>query len=202
LFEGKSLYINELMVKKAAIVGALLMVLVNDPYFKEKIDHTSKALQGLLLKEQPKYRISQRTSVVLLIVRVLISSLFVFVGYGEIKRQIAVSQMAGVQHHGHRHGRPEGDGHDQMWLKVAQFALSMPFVVGWKTSLFARLLAIAMVAEALIYWQFWNTQLGMWYGIHARDHFTVNVGVAGGLLLLQEFGGGKFSVDEMLKKNQ
>jgi alanyl-tRNA synthetase len=38
------------------------------------------------------------------------------------------------------------------------------------------------------------------YAIHARDHFTVNVGVGGGLLLLQSIGGGKYSVDELLKK--
>ena len=36
--------------------------------------------------------------------------------------------------------------------------------------------------------------------LHAREHFAVNVAVAGGLLLIQEVGGGRFTVDELMKK--
>ena len=32
--------------------------------------------------------------------------------------------------------------------------------------------------------------------LHAREHFTVNVAIAGGLLLVQEVGGGKYALDE------
>ena len=38
------------------------------------------------------------------------------------------------------------------------------------------------------------------YVLHAREHFVVNTGVAGGLLLLTVVGAGKFTVDEILKK--
>lgn len=34
---------------------------------------------------------------------------------------------------------------------------------------------------------------------HVRSHFFTNVGVAGGLLLLQSFGPGRYSVDAVLK---
>jgi|EP01047_Picozoa_sp_COSAG01_P047265 uncharacterized membrane protein YphA (DoxX/SURF4 family) len=38
--------------------------------------------------------------------------------------------------------------------------------------------------------------------MHAREHFVVNVSVAGGLILLRNFGAGRFSVDAMLKKTE
>ena len=36
--------------------------------------------------------------------------------------------------------------------------------------------------------------------LHLREHFAVNVAVAGGLLLLQDLGGGRYTVDALLKK--
>lgn len=198
LVDGHELYINELMVKKSAMMGSVLMIVVNDPYFKTTIDHTSKALSGLIVSDQPKYKITARLSLALLLVRVLISSLFLFVGYGEIKRQWIASY--GVDHDGHTHHRPDGDGHNNMWPKLFEFALTLPFVIGFKTSWVAMAIAACLLLEALIYWNFWSTTLGLGYAIHARDHFCVNVGVAGGLLLLQSFGGGQYSVDELMKK--
>jgi uncharacterized membrane protein YphA (DoxX/SURF4 family) len=50
-------------------------------------------------------------------------------------------------------------------------------------------------------WQFWNTELGPRYEMHARDHFCVNVGVSGGMFLLSSLGAGQYSMDEWLKKN-
>jgi uncharacterized membrane protein YphA (DoxX/SURF4 family) len=200
LVHGHELYINELMVKKFSMMGSVLMIVVNDPYFKTTIDHTSKAFSGLVLQDQPKYKITARLSVALLLVRVLISSLFLFVGYGEIKRQIEWS--SGFDHGGHVHRRAEGDGHNNMWPKLFEFALTLPFVIGFKTRYAASAIALCLVLEALIYWNFWSTLLGVGYSIHARDHFCVNVGVAGGLLLLQSFGGGAYSVDELLKKKE
>jgi len=38
------------------------------------------------------------------------------------------------------------------------------------------------------------------FQLHVRSHFFTNVGVAGGLLLLQGFGAGKYSVDALMKK--
>jgi uncharacterized membrane protein YphA (DoxX/SURF4 family) len=196
LVDGHELYINELMVKKAAMMGSVLMIVVNDPYFKTTIDHTSKALSGLIVSDQPKFKLTTRISLALLLVRVLISSLFLFVGYGEIKRQWVMTHDTD---HNHYH-RPEGDGHNNMWPKLFEFTLTLPFVIGFKTSWVALGIAVCLVLEALIYWNFWSTVLGLGYAIHARDHFCVNIGVAGGLLLLQSFGGGQYSVDELMKK--
>jgi len=53
--------------------------------------------------------------------------------------------------------------------------------------------------EALSVWQFWRIDR-LDFRLHAREHFTVNIAVAGGLLLLQELGGGRYTVDELLKK--
>eukprot|EP01108_Squamamoeba_japonica_P001897 TRINITY_DN184_c0_g2_i2.p1 TRINITY_DN184_c0_g2~~TRINITY_DN184_c0_g2_i2.p1 ORF type:complete len:335 (+),score=118.60 TRINITY_DN184_c0_g2_i2:24-1007(+) len=204
LVHGHELYINELMVKKFSMTGAMVMVLVNDPYFKTTLDHTSKALKGLVLTDEPKFKVSARLSVVLLIVRMLLSTLFLYVGYMEVKRQLMWNQ--GVVHHGHVHHRAAGDGHNNMWPKLAEFALALPFVVGFKTHIAAAAIAICLTLEALIYWNWLSaasSSLGLGYSIHARDHFSVNVGVAGGLLLLQTFGsaaGGRYSVDELIKK--
>mmetsp|Transcript_45705 Transcript_45705/g.112018 ORF Transcript_45705/g.112018 Transcript_45705/m.112018 type:complete len:328 (-) Transcript_45705:97-1080(-) len=203
-YRGQQLYVNELMVKKFSMAGAVLMVLVHDPFFKTKLDNTRRALEGLITADQPTIKITTRVSIALLVVRLLISSLFLFVGYGEVQRQRRWA--SGVVHghgaHQHVHKRPAGDGHDQMWLKVIQALLSLPFAVGFKTRWTARALATALVTEALIYWRWWSTLLSIWYGIHARDHFCVNIGVAGGLVLLQAYGGGggKFSVDNLMTK--
>jgi len=203
-FMGRELYINELMVKKFSMLGSMVMVLVNDPFFKQTIDSTTKALHGLIAKDEPRHHISRRTSVILLIVRLLISSLFLFVGYGEITRQLRSGSSVSHGGHGHAHGhqRPDGDGHNQMWLKVLQFSLCLPFVVGWKTYTAGIGLAMCLITEALVYWRWWDSNLGLGYSYHAHDHFTVNVGVAGGLILLSSFGAGKFSVDAMLKKTE
>ncbi len=38
------------------------------------------------------------------------------------------------------------------------------------------------------------------YQAHVRSHFCTNVGVAGGLMLLQSMGAGGFTVDRFLQK--
>jgi len=197
-YHGESLYINELMVKKFSMLGCVILVLITDPFFKEKIDSSKKALNQLIV-DSPKFTFSNKISIALLISRILISTLFLFVGYGEITRQWAM-MSTGVEHQGHSHRRPDGDGHDNFWPKIAEFSFVIPFLIGYKTSWTARIIAIVLILESLIYWRWWGTTLGDFYAIHARDHFTVNVGVAGGLLLLQTMGGGTYSVDELLKK--
>jgi len=199
---NQPLYINELMVKKFSTLGCIILILANDPYFKKKMTSGAKALVGLITSEDSKGSISKRSSLALLLARLLISSLFLFVGYGEISRQIALTQF--FVHQGHVHERPSGDGHDSMWPKLVEFALCLPFVVGFQTKNVARLLALSLSLEALVYWQFWAPAEGLpfWYSTHARDHFTVNIGVAGGLLLFQTIGAGRYSVDALLKKKE
>lgn len=41
---------------------------------------------------------------------------------------------------------------------------------------------------------------GRHYQAHVRSHFCANLGVAGGLLLLQSVGAGGFTVDRLLRK--
>lgn len=53
-----------------------------------------------------------------------------------------------------------------------------------------------------MYWSWWISSLGVGYMIHSRQHFAVNIAVAGGLLLLQSFGAGKYSVDEYIEKKK
>jgi uncharacterized membrane protein YphA (DoxX/SURF4 family) len=45
-------------------------------------------------------------------------------------------------------------------------------------------------------------QLNIGYKIHAREHFTVNVGVAGALIMFAYIGAGKYTVDNYLKKTE
>jgi uncharacterized membrane protein YphA (DoxX/SURF4 family) len=70
-----------------------------------------------------------------------------------------------------------------------------------QTRLYSFLLGTSLLAEAFIQWPFWSTSLGPRYEMHARDHFCVNIGVSGGMLLLASLGAGQYSMDEWLKKN-
>ena len=91
------------------------------------------------------------------------------------------------------------DPHNVLWPKLLELALTLPFVLGFRTKDVARLLAATLCLEAASVWQFW------WVAplearLHMREHFAVNVAVAGGLLLLQDLGGGRYTVDAWLKK--
>ena len=92
------------------------------------------------------------------------------------------------------------DPHNIIWPKLVEVGLALPFVFGYRTILTARLLTATLFVEALTCWHFWAwQQLEM--RIHCREHFTVNVAIAGGLLLVQEMGGGKYAVDAILKRD-
>lgn len=82
-------------------------------------------------------------------------------------------------------------------------AVQVPFSVGFKMQWVSRLLAATMIAEAVTCWDFWLPIWPSWqYAAHVRSHFFTNLGVAGGLLLLQHFGPGRFSVDAVLKSKK
>jgi uncharacterized membrane protein YphA (DoxX/SURF4 family) len=72
--------------------------------------------------------------------------------------------------------------------------------VGYQVSIVSRLLALVLVIEAFVAWSWWTSALSLGYVIHAREHFYVNIGTAGGILLLSFLGAGKYSVDALLKK--
>lgn len=73
-----------------------------------------------------------------------------YVGYTEVKRQweSVYTDSAGHVHH----RRAAGDGHDNMWSKLTEFTLSIPFIVGFKSNLTARLLALVLILEAMVSW--------------------------------------------------
>ena len=87
-----------------------------------------------------------------------------------------------------------------VWPKLVELCLTIPFVLGFRTTLVARLLVASLVLESLSCWS-WFLVPDLEQRLHAREHFTVNIAVAGGLLLIQEVGGGKYTVDALLKKH-
>eukprot|EP00727_Mastigamoeba_balamuthi_P013977 m51a1_g9201 hypothetical protein (316) ;mRNA; r:109972-111048 len=205
LWMGRPWYVNELMMKKLSMLGCALMLVIGDPAFQQRAHLAQRALSGILMGDAAREgsdvdaaRRSRRAaatstamSAALLAVRLLIAGLFLVVGWGEVSRQLYTAR---------EHLRPPGDGHDQLWMKVLQFALALPFTVGFKTEISALLLSVALLVEAIVFWRFWEALLGIGYELHARDHFCVNIGVAGGLFLLRSFGPGKYSVDELISK--
>lgn len=188
------LYINELMVKKMSLLGAAILILVLN--WKETSRRTSQ-VAGMLL-DKAESVMSDKKSAVMLTGRLLISTLFLYVGVTEIQRQIEHLKSDGTVHK-NRHSH---DGHDSILPKLFEFALSIPFTVGFKSALTARCLAIVLIIEACTSWLWFTSQLNVGYRIHAREHFFVNIGVAGACILFAYIGAGKYSVDEFLKKTE
>jgi uncharacterized membrane protein YphA (DoxX/SURF4 family) len=195
------LYVNELMVKKLSLLGAVSLILFS-AFSKEASTFTST-----LTAKDAAFSTAQ--NIALLLARLLLCALFVWAGQGEIRRQIAAVHSDG---HGHMvHDRPPGDGHDQIWAKLGDFLFAIPICAGWKTKESAYLLAFMCVLEAWLQWSgffSWGGgvfidwgNLGPFYQMHAREHFVVNLSAAGGLMLLSSIGAGKYSVDEYMKKH-
>ena len=73
-----------------------------------------------------------------------------------------------------------------------------------RTGTISQVLAASLVLEAMTAWTYWREQTqdipSLYHSIHSKDHFATNVAVAGGLLLLQHDGGGKYTLDSYLKK--
>ncbi|KAI3426484.1 hypothetical protein D9Q98_008850 [Chlorella vulgaris] len=185
---------NELVVKRLAMMGCTSLVLAHSMQ-EHRVQISSYA--GLLLsgagdeRRQP----SRRKSLVLLAGRLPMALLFLYVGISQLQRVIARDFIL-VNHLPHSK-LWERDGHDNNWLLV-EFLLALPFALGYKTSIVARLLAITLVCEALTCWQFWGAWPTDTYAAHVRLHFVTNLSVAGGLLLLGSFGAGRFTVDAWL----
>ena len=196
-------YLNELMVKKLSMLGVTLLVI----YQHYSSIGSKNPLAGLIGPDASKTPTSKE-SVALLISRLLLTSLFIWAGQAEIRRQLASVHDDGQGHQ--VHDRPAGDGHDQLWAKAAQFLCSLPLCLGFKTRIFCSTLTTICLLEALLQWSglHWYGSgwlydwagFGTFYKMHAREHFVVNVGVAGGLMLLWIHGAGKYSMDEYLKK--
>jgi uncharacterized membrane protein YphA (DoxX/SURF4 family) len=126
----------------------------------------------------------------LLLGRLLMAVVFIHAAAGELARLFIPRSLNDID--------PD-DPHNILWPKLVELSFAVPLVLGLRTAASARLLTIALAVEALTCWQFWWIR-PLAQRMHAREHFTVNVAVAGGLLLVQELGGGKYAVDELLKK--
>lgn len=192
---------NELVVKRVAMLGSVCMLLAHGGRRSRVL--TSYA--GLLLGGGDDCgkgpRVSARKSLVLLLCRCAMAFLFVFVGVTQAHR---IMERDFVIFSGNRipHSRLwERDGHDNNWL-LLEFALALPFAAGFRTAATARLLALTLALEAATCWPFWQAWPSFAYASHVRLHFVVNLGVAGGLLLLASFGAGRFTVDALMKKRQ
>ena len=123
-----------------------------------------------------------------LVARLLIACLFLHVGSFEMHRLLAKGADL-----------DPGDPHNVLWPKVLELALVFPFVLGFCQRAVTKLLVGTLALEALTVWYFWAFDQFP-QRLHAREHFTVNVAVAGGLLLLHELGGGRYTVDALLEK--
>ena len=210
------LVVNELMAKKFSLLGVMVLVAFSR-WRAQQHRHTLQlhqlptAVVGGAAATAPPGGASGATSaaaaaaaaaaelastgallssVALLAGRLLIAVLFLHVGNFELHRLIWSPEYVDID---------PNDGHNVLWPKLLELALAVPFVLGLRTKMVARLLAATLLLEALTVWQFWwAPSLGA--QLHARQHFAVNVAVAGGLLLIQEVGGGKYTVDEFMKK--
>lgn len=187
---GHGLYINELMAKKFSMLGCVGMLIAVTVAGKSK----AKSFPGLLMEATA---IPTRLSVALLVGRLSIAVLFLFVGLSELHRLFFQPFTPYLP----------GDGHDVVWPKAVELLLAVPFTLGWKTSTVSRLLAFSLCLEALYSWGFWSGYGGGSSAfshnrrmLHYREHFMTNVATAGGLLMLQKLGGGRYTVDELLKK--
>ena len=135
--------------------------------------------------------------------RILVAGLLAAVGATELWRLVD-TPFTSFDH---------GDGHDALYLRAPQLLLVLPIALGAATARSSTALALLLLAEAACIWApractivatlyvadataAWaDPQLGT-----AMEHLTVNLAVCGALLLLPAFGSGRFSVDELVKK--
>mmetsp|Transcript_504 Transcript_504/g.1404 ORF Transcript_504/g.1404 Transcript_504/m.1404 type:complete len:211 (+) Transcript_504:102-734(+) len=186
---GRGLYINELMAKKFSLLGCVGMLITVTLQSRER----RKSTPGLL--NQPEER-STRVSLALLFGRLMMSVLFLYVGLSELHRLLFQPYTPYLP----------GDGHDVVWPKAVELLLAVPFTLGFKMEAVTKLLAASLVLEAFYAWSWWrmsgdpNAFSQHRRAIHYREHFMTNVATAGGLLLLVKLGGGRYTVDELVKK--
>ena len=135
-----NLYLNELMVKKLSMLGVTCLVIYNA--YDSAGQKKANPMAGLLMSDPGRAQ-SGKDSAILLVSRLLLTSLFIWAGQAEIRRQLASVHDDG---RGHQvHDRPDGDGHDQLWAKTAQFLCSLPLCLGLRTKTSCSALATVCV---------------------------------------------------------
>jgi len=185
MVEG-SFQVSELMAKKLSLLGVMLMVTLHQ--WRKRNKEATKSKEILLEDDDDSSTLVG--SVALLVGRLLMAALFFQCAVNELGRLYLSDENVDID---------PNDGHNVVWPKVIELALAIPLVIGWKTRRASCLLAATLLLEAVSCWQFWwIRELGL--RLHNREHFAVNTAVAGGLLLLQSTGGGRYTVEELLKK--
>ena len=181
---------DELTLKRLAMLGCTALVL--SAGFQEKNVKVPN-FGGLLPGEAPRGCAGAPVrSGPLVFGRVMVGLLLLYSGINQVTRVVARDMRV------FRGAGDFSDGHDNNWL-LLQSALVAPFLLGFHTEAVSRLLALCLVLEALTCWRFWGVPQGE-DREHVRLHFVTNLSVSGGLVLLQALGGGRFSVDGLLKK--
>lgn len=199
VFVTGRLVLNELVMKKLAMIGATCL-LVAVSWKDERGDGSAASpFAGVLfagkdVDENGRERVTgRRKSAALLAARLLMAAMFFFVGAKQMSRVVARDFALFAGGSGARRG-PK-DGHDNNWL-LAEFALGVPLAVGYKSEWTSRALVATLFLEAFLCWDFWTP--GHFRPEHARSHFVTNMACGGGLILLQAFGAGRYTVDRYL----
>ena len=173
---GGGLHLSELAAKKLSLVGGAAL------WWAHVVAATAAASDASPL---PLHRLQGRAApskgggggqqqLLLLFGRLLIALLSAAVCGSELWRLLGTPLTS----------FDNGDGHDDLRLRVPQLLLSLPLALGLKTSRVAGTLAVLAVAEAVLMWQWWRPAV-MADGqrlLRVSEHFTVNLAVSGSLV--------------------
>ncbi|WIA30441.1 hypothetical protein OEZ86_000525 [Tetradesmus obliquus] len=195
---------SELLMKQLALIGSAALMLAHSIRDAPRLRSVTAGL--LQAADAPRVQPGRGRSSVLLLGRLMVGVMLLVAGYMQalrIKARMASAAAAAAagaapQPVLHHYGMP--DGHDSS-LQLVECLLAIPLALGLYTAGVSRLLCLVLLAEAATQWGWWGAGWPSWhYRQHVRDHFFTNAAVAGGLLLMQSFGAGLFTVDSLLAK--
>lgn len=92
--------------------------------------------------------------------------------------------------------------HGEALVRLPQLVLAFPLALGAATAQVAASLSLLSMGEAFCVWQWWHADVlaNSLRLAHALEHFTVNLAIGGGLMLLPLRGSGTFTLDQLVKK--
>jgi len=191
-FLGGGVALSELLLKKVTLCGCAILW-----HTHHTLDHGADKLSDTPLLPTSSslsfdYTTSTATGLLLLLGRLLVTGLCSVVTVAGTRR-LLFSPLTSFDLY---------DGHDELRLRLPQLFLSIPLALGVRTKLVTGALAVLMLAEALVVWQWWRMEVLSDFNhfLRVSQHFTINLAVGGGLLLLMVVGSGRFTVDELVKK--